>query len=617
MAKSKAIGGSMEAALRAGKEAQELFAGAGLRKLEANELNCLSTWYLDDDQAGAAVTAAEEALDIMLEESVFATPQEAAYLQTLVKAHLASKSYNAAYRAARDMLERFQEASDVKGEAACFSQISFIHQSRGAIVKAVRYAQKASEAFEEVGDTAGQGEALRALCRLYMQVGQPDKALKVVQEALNVFEELENVPEQAVTLMLRAEVFMFKGEVANALRCSTEARELYQDAKDPKGEASALLQLATAQSGTEELGRAVKLAEEAQVISNEIGDVYGEAAAYRVIGNVNMKREEFDAAMKAGQRALALYRDLGELREEELGVLIFCSNATLMDLMKKENSGKGSEKFYKSASEKSLKLAKEALSIAKKIDEPAHVGAAMFAIAQCQMVCVKGQEAIKAAEEGQKLLRESGDLRGEGGILLLLANIQLQIFRDYSKAKDAAEEGVWCFQQVGDAGGEAQGWEVLDKIDHESGAQARAQQAMMMQQMAAQNQQVLMPLPQQGQGGDDVGEAMPSAARPGYDPKLAKLDVSSGLSVESVHKTIAEVAKGLIGIDEEIEVDMPLMEAGLTSNTAVLLRDALMQQMPGISLPVTLTFDYPSIGSMGELVMENAQKAALKAAKKK
>merc|ERR1719401_1521296 len=117
--------------------------------------------------------------------------------------------------------------------------------------------------------------------------------------------------------------------------------------------------------------------------------------------------------------------------------------------------------------------------------------------------------------------------------------------------------------------------------------------------------------PMQMMGAPQVEEApaaMPSMARPGYDPKLAKLDVGAGMTEEAVHKTIAEVAKGLIGIDEEIEVDMPLMEAGLTSNTAVLMRDALMQNLPGISLPVTLTFDYPSIGAMGELVLENAAK---------
>ena len=39
------------------------------------------------------------------------------------------------------------------------------------------------------------------------------------------------------------------------------------------------------------------------------------------------------------------------------------------------------------------------------------------------------------------------------------------------------------------------------------------------------------------------------------DPKLAKLDVTSGLQVEAVHKQISEVAKGLIGDDADIEIE--------------------------------------------------------------
>merc|ERR1711874_323888 len=121
--------------------------------------------------------------------------------------------------------------------------------------------------------------------------------------------------------------------------------------------------------------------------------------------------------------------------------------------------------------------------------------------------------------------------------------------------------------------------------------------------------------PVEPQGGGD--EAAPSAAGGGYEAKLMKLDVGSGLDPAQLKSQILEVTKGLIGYDEDIEYDMPLMESGLTSNTAVLLRDALTQQLPGISLPVTLVFDYPSISSMTDLIIENAEKAAKKKALKK
>ena len=125
------------------------------------------------------------------------------------------------------------------------------------------------------------------------------------------------------------------------------------------------------------------------------------------------------------------------------------------------------------------------------------------------------------------------------------------------------------------------------------------------------------------------------------------MDVKS-LSPDVIKKKILDVALSMTGADDgDIEVpfmrfvhhaqtqkktlaeaDTPLMEAGLTSTSAVTLppqregldsgskagshgiasslrlRDELMKDLVGVNLPVTLVFDYPSISAMTELVME-------------
>merc|ERR1719454_979333 len=86
------------------------------------------------------------------------------------------------------------------------------------------------------------------------------------------------------------------------------------------------------------------------------------------------------------------------------------------------------------------------------------------------------------------------------------------------------------------------------------------------------------------------------------------LDVSAGMTVESVSAKIKEVAMGIIGDEEDIEVDTPLMQAGLTSNTAVLPRDEMTTTIPGVNLPPTLMFDYPSISAIAEFIVEKAGK---------
>merc|ERR1711972_25850 len=93
-------------------------------------------------------------------------------------------------------------------------------------------------------------------------------------------------------------------------------------------------------------------------------------------------------------------------------------------------------------------------------------------------------------------------------------------------------------------------------------------------------------------------------------PSGPALDVKSGLSLDVVKSKVLEIAMRITGADDdEIQADTPLMEAGLTSNSAILMRDELTQELPGINLPVTLIFDYPSVTAMVELIMESSAKA--------
>merc|ERR1711876_175546 len=111
---------------------------------------------------------------------------------------------------------------------------------------------------------------------------------------------------------------------------------------------------------------------------------------------------------------------------------------------------------------------------------------------------------------------------------------------------------------------------------------------------------------QQQQPQDMPQEAVSVARDRG--PRGPALDVSAGLDLAVVKNKVLEIASRITGAEEgEIESDTPLMEAGLTSNSAILMRDELTQELPGINLPVTLVFDYPSISSMAELIVETSQ----------
>jgi len=283
-------------------------------------------------------------------------------------------------------------------------------------------------------------------------------------------------------------------------------------------------------------------------------------------------------------------------------------------VMQKETAG-GTEKQFKDGMDKAMKMAKDAHAAAKKFGDPLYTGSALYGLAQVNMMIGKFPDAMKSAEEAVKLFQEASYMRGEAATLVLIAELHLS-GKEIQKARSTAEEAIWLFQEIADAKGEDDAWTELEAIDKYDSEQRELQRQQWQQQQMMQQQQFAGGMPQAAAAAEPQAEQV-SAAAPGYEAKLMKLDLGAGLSPDLLRNQISEVAKGLIGFDEDIEIDMPLMESGLTSNTAVLLRDALTQQLPGISLPVTLVFDYPSISSMTDLIIENAEKAAKKKALKK
>merc|ERR1712217_77379 len=75
----------------------------------------------------------------------------------------------------------------------------------------------------------------------------------------------------------------------------------------------------------------------------------------------------------------------------------------------------------------------------------------------------------------------------------------------------------------------------------------------------------------------------------------------AALSLQLKEKVRATVLD-LVGMDDVAD-DTPLMNTGLTSQAAVLLRNALSKEFPGPSLPFTMMFDYPSISALSDFLV--------------
>jgi len=93
-----------------------------------------------------------------------------------------------------------------------------------------------------------------------------------------------------------------------------------------------------------------------------------------------------------------------------------------------------------------------------------------------------------------------------------------------------------------------------------------------------------------------AGAVAPAAAEP------------KGLDPDMVREKIANVAGEVVGADDGLYNDSPLMESGMDSLSAVQFRNILTRTLEGISMPASLMFDYPSINQITEYVVEESKR---------
>merc|ERR1740129_1968260 len=81
--------------------------------------------------------------------------------------------------------------------------------------------------------------------------------------------------------------------------------------------------------------------------------------------------------------------------------------------------------------------------------------------------------------------------------------------------------------------------------------------------------------------------------------KDLKQVATAGDVTSAVHSIAAQLTQS-----EDLELDVPLMQAGLTSRTSVEFRNALSDTIPQVTLPFTLMFDHPTVNAISEFIKD-------------
>lgn len=601
--------------IEAGQDALAKFESVKARHLEAFETFALSSWYMQVDQSKKAIQLSGDAIDIY--RDIDGGPaKELSCLEIMCRAHCERQEPEKGVKAAKAALARYKDKENKSGEGRANMLIFNCQLERGDLDGALRAGNNAAKIFSDTGDMRRMGDLMKDLSLYYRIAEQPDKALKAAQDAVSAYEECEyhRGQAQAYFALVEAQNVSWEPDKAEkSLGVAEDAREYFQKLNLPVEESAMCMLMQQCLQSMGKFKEATQAAKDAVTLLTNQDDRLSEAQAQQALSQCYVQDEQFDKAIRPAERARALYRDLGK-KEEECNVLVELAQAfmSVASTMIGEEEDAEITRPFADNCDKAMKTAKEALIRSRKLDDTNFVATALNTMSEVHIMMRRGNEALLAANEAVSMFRESEYELGEAYSLSLCAHAYL-LKGDEENARADAEESIALFDYAKEETLKQVPQRVLEvfrKRDAEKAAQQAMQSGMWQQQFMNMPQQHMMMqnIPQMDQG-QQPGQ--PDAPQAVVTMQAGdKLTLSAGLSADVVRAKVSDITMRIIGDDEQIEAEVPLMAAGLTSNSAVLLRDQLSQEIPGIHLPPTLIFDYPSIEAITDFVMEKVDEIA-------
>jgi len=252
-----------------------------------------------------------------------------------------------------------------------------------------------------------------------------------------------------------------------------------------------------------------------------------------------------------------------------------------------------------------LRSAMDALSLSRKLPEKRFLAKALSVVAEIHVMNQKPAESLKAGKDSLSIYRDCEEQVGEAFSHVICAHAHLMMGKN-DLARTAATNALSIFQDADNELGEDMAMRVLEHLESVEEHVQKENMLQMQVQTRVLEAQPVAALQGQEQVQTGMSKAQGETAIRPRAPGSGALALNS-LTLDAVKSKVMETTLAIIDDEEEVEGDTPLLEAGLTSNTAVLLRDELARDIPGITLPPTLIFDYPSVNAMSEFIIEKCE----------
>lgn len=580
--------------MRAAKEAIACFQDAGLKHLQAFEHICIAKWTMEiegrpakalqlatraRDFCRACSSREHEALGLIIECYLVLADKDSS------RAGSALMSAKAA-RAAQEGIDHFKATADKVGEAFAWRSMTMA-QSRQGAEDAANTAESAALAFKAVGDTQHEIEMLQCASRLYHKNCRSDQAAMTAEMMLKLADDTHS---KAAALEAAFNAYMQKQEFQHAKDTAKRMCTLLQQAKLRQKEGHAKLLLARAYWKSEDFSVGVSIGREAQALLHDAKDTLGEAKSLRLVAKIHFFAHEYEFAQRAALRAWELAHAFEDACAEGNAALLLAN--IRMQMLRVLDDRVTNEAFTTLFFE-TLDIARETGWIGRKHGSKQLVACSLMLKAQAYTVVGEIPDALKFADEAEKLSRHAEDDRSLAHIQLVQADAwyagEVQ-----TKANQCAKQALRLFQELQDAAGEEKALDTLERINPPAPVEIEWEE----EDKPKKAPEMLMALKK---------PSMPTQVEAGvkYEKKqLSKVDmnnIDAGLLRSVLYDAIQEV----VGEEIDLEDDIPLMQAGIASRQAVTLRYQLGDTLPGIQFPATIVFDYPTIASITDFIMDS------------
>lgn len=451
--------------------------------------------------------------------------------------------------------------------------------------EAVDTLQRALQIARELNDSVLEAQVMSHLSNMHVKRTEMEEAIFAAHDALS-HREVKDVEGKGVAFQSLTSAHLHNKDFADAERAARAQRDFSRREGHWSGDAQGQLSMAEVLCAERKFDEAVDCAKEAQNLFAEHKDRKGEARALLQVAKARLGAAEYEKALHVAERAQELFLRVNDLlgKCEALRVMAECRSKLLVKQQGQSTLKLRGRKANAKAPlpwedlSRAATVSKQAKDAAKEVGDVQAEAAALCVIAQIHVFNGRPQqEILETLDDAMALAIEAGDSKTEATALLLKAETHLQA-EELQDALKAARQAELLLKSVEEDGAKAKVEEILNKL---RGHEFRVDEAPARQTPAAY----------------------------GYDPRLA-LPLVAGPDPELVKKTIQEVTKKMVGKEDDLEQDLPLMDLGINSTNAVIFRNKLTSEFQDVELPSTLIFDYPTVRSLFGLVIDQTTSAA-------